>query len=56
MFKYVTRKNNIKVHLKDMELENVDCIHMAENRDQWQALLRNAKKTLGSAKCKGQVD
>lgn len=47
MFKCVTknatRKNNIKAHLKDMELENVDCIHLVENRDQWQAPLSNAK-------------
>lgn len=38
-----TWKNNIKVHLKDMELDNVDCIHLAENTDQWHALLSNAK-------------
>ena len=47
MFKCVTknatRKNNIKAHLKDMELKNVDCIHLVENREQGQALLSNAK-------------
>jgi len=47
---------NIKVHLKDTELKNVNCIHLVENRDQWQALLSKWKKPLGSAKCKGQVD
>jgi hypothetical protein len=47
MFKRVTknatRKNNIKVHLKDMEMEKVDCIHLVENREEWQALLSNRK-------------
>ena len=43
MTKNATWKINIKVHLKDMEFNNVDCIHPAENRDQWQALLSNAK-------------
>jgi len=60
MFKCVTKNatmtTNIKVHLKDTELKNVNCIHLVENRDQWQALLSKWKKPLGSAKCKGQVD
>jgi hypothetical protein len=31
--------NNIKIDLKDMGCEEVDGIHLAQNRIQWQALM-----------------
>lgn len=39
----------LKCVLKDMEFDNMDCIHLAENKDQWHVLLSDAK-TLGFCK------
>jgi hypothetical protein len=32
-------EDNIKVHLKETGLEGVDWIHLAHDRDKWQALV-----------------
>jgi hypothetical protein len=33
-------KGNIKLHLTDRLYEVVDCIHLAQDRDQWRAAVR----------------
>jgi hypothetical protein len=32
-------KNNIRMNLREMKWEVVDCIHLAQDSDQWQSLV-----------------
>jgi hypothetical protein len=34
--------NSIKIDLKEIRWEDVDCIHLAQNRDRWRALVNTA--------------
>jgi hypothetical protein len=34
-----TWEDNIKMHVREIELEGVDWIHWTQDRDQWQALV-----------------
>jgi hypothetical protein len=39
-------EDNIKVHLKEIELEGTDWIHLAEDRDRWRDFLKAAMNLL----------
>jgi hypothetical protein len=39
-----TRQNNIKMDLKEIPWEGVDWIHLAQERDQWRALVNTVMK------------
>jgi len=43
-------EDNIRIHLREIELEVVDCIHVAHDRDQWRALVNTAMKPSVSIK------
>jgi hypothetical protein len=34
-----TREDNVKMDLREVGLEGVDCIHLAQDRDRWRALV-----------------
>jgi hypothetical protein len=35
-------EDNIRIHLREIELKGVDCIHLALDRDQWRVLVNTA--------------
>jgi hypothetical protein len=46
-------KNNIRMDLNEIGCVAVDCIHLTQNKDQWQILLNNLE---GSIKDEGFLD
>jgi hypothetical protein len=41
-------EDNIKIDIRETELDNVDWIHLAQDVDRWQALLNTVMKVLVS--------
>jgi hypothetical protein len=42
--------NNIKMDIREIVWDGVDWIDVAQDRDQWRALVKNCDETLGSIK------
>jgi hypothetical protein len=46
----------IKINLKEIVCENVEWIHLSQDRDQWRALLNAVMNFLGSVKVREFLD
>jgi hypothetical protein len=42
---------NIKMDLREIGWDGMDWIHLAQDRDQWRALVNNGNEPSGSIKC-----
>jgi hypothetical protein len=48
--------DNIKIDLREIGWDGVDRIEMAQDRDQWRALVNTVLKPSGSIKCWGVLE
>jgi hypothetical protein len=46
-------EDNVRMDLREIGWEGVDCIHLVQDRDQWRALVNTVKKIWVSVKEEG---